>query len=373
VRIAVVGAGINGIMSAWALAEAGHSVVLFERGRAMAETSSASSKLLHGGLRYLETGDFALVREGLRERAWWLRTAPDFARRLELVVPVFRDSPRGRWMLKLGLLAYDLLAGRRRLGWHRWLPVDELRARNPDLQARDLLGGYLFFDGTMDDRALGLWALGRALALRVELREHTAVESVDVDGGVCVGGKREPFDYIVNVAGPWAHRLLELSKVPSEYRLDLVRGSHLLVRRESRHGFLLQSPDDGRVCFVLPFGGNSLIGTTEVRQTLDQPIACSDAEREYLVRLFNRYFSPKLRPEEIVDSFSGLRPLLADGAGTASKVSRESVVERNGRLVTVFGGKWTSSRVLGLRVAAALEAGQVTGQATGPARKPLTL
>lgn len=372
-RIAVVGAGINGIMSALALAEAGHAVVLFERGRAMDATSSASSKLLHGGLRYLETGDIALVREGLRERAWWLQAAPQFARRMEMVVPVFRDSPRGRWMLKLGLLTYDLLAGRRRLGWHRWIRANDLLSRNPGLRADDLLGGYLYFDGAMDDRGLGMWALERALALRVELRESTFVETVDVEGGIVAGGRREDFDYAVNAAGPWAQRLLERSGVTGKHRLDLVRGSHLVARRKIGQGFLLQSPDDARVCFVLPYGENCLIGTTEVPQTLEEPVSCSDNERAYLMRLFDRHFSPALRADDIVDAFSGIRPLVAGSANHVSRISRDYAVERNGRLVTVFGGKWTTARALGLQVVAELAAGQGGGRNPGAARNPLTI
>lgn len=371
-RIAVIGAGINGIMSAWALAEAGHAVTLFERGEAMGATSSASSKLLHGGLRYLETGDITLVREGLRERAWWLQAAPSLARRQELLLPVYRYSLRGRWRVKAGLLAYDVLAGRRRLGWHRWLTADEFRERAPALQPRDLLGGFSFFDGMMQDRALGLWALECAKRLRVELREHSPVERVDTDGGVRAGGRQETFDYVVNAAGPWAQHLLEASGVATDRRLDLVRGSHLVIARAIGTGFLLQSPDDGRVCFVLPYQGRTLVGTTEVRQRVDEPVTCSDAERGYLVRLYDAHFSPALGPGEIAGTFSGLRPLIAGTAEAASRVSREYAIERRGRLVTVFGGKWTTARALGQRVAAAIGEVPGDGSAAGLPRNPLT-
>src|SRR5581483_266693 len=336
-RVAVVGGGINGIMSGWALADAGHRVVLFERGAAVGESSSRSSKMLHGGLRYLEHGDFRLVYEGLRERGWWLDAVPQLAHKLEIVIPVYRHSPRRRLMLKLGLLAYDLLAGKRRLGWHRWLGVRELEARAPALRGEALLGGFLYFDGQMDDRALGLWALDQAKARGVAIRQHTPVDNVDTRGGVAVGGQRETFDFVVNAAGPWAGRLLEQSGIRSRHRLDLVRGSHLVVDRQLGQGFLLQSPDDGRVCFVLPYKGRTLIGTTEVRQSLDEPAVSSAAERDYLLRLFNAHFEPALGTGEVRDTFAGVRPLIAGNSVSASEVSREYALERNGRLITVFG------------------------------------
>jgi glycerol-3-phosphate dehydrogenase len=350
-RVAVIGAGINGVMCAWALADARHAVVLFERGQAMAQTSSRSSKLLHGGLRYLEHGHFALVREGLRERGWWLASAPHLAHRIEIVIPVYRGSPRSRLALRLGLIAYDLFAGAQRLGWHGWLSAGKLHSRAPELHADGLIGGFSYFDGQMDDRALGLWALARARAKGVELREHTPVDRIDTQGEVTLADGREKFDFIVNAAGPWAARLNENSGIASAYRLDLVRGSHLVVGRRITHGYLLQSAEDGRVCFALPYRDYTLVGTTEVRQSLDEPIACSDTERDYLLRTYNGFLQPALSGGDIVETFSGVRPLVAAGERTISRASREYALERRGRLLTVYGGKWTTARSLGQNVA----------------------
>src|SRR5689334_12101618 len=130
-KCAVVGGGINGVMSAWALARRGHAVDLFERGELMGATSSASTKLIHGGLRYLEAGEFRLVREALRERLFWLTSAPNLVHKIELILPVYRWSRRGRWLLRAGLFLYDYLAGKSNLGRHRWLAAAQLRELMP--------------------------------------------------------------------------------------------------------------------------------------------------------------------------------------------------------------------------------------------------
>lgn len=363
-RIAVVGAGINGVMSAWALARRGHEVELFERDAPMAGTSSASTKLLHGGLRYLETGQLGLVREGLRERAWWLEQAPHLAHPLELLLPVVRGRGRPRWMLKAGLALYDRLSGSRLLARHRWLDRDATLARLPGLRADGLQGAYAFWDGQMDDHALGLWALAQARATGVRLRAPCEVLRIGADGGLSVAagidagaaGERARdlrFDAICNLAGPGAGLLLERSGLASAHRLRLVRGSHLLVDGALPCGLLVQAPSDDRVCFILPYAGQVMIGTTEVEQAPGDPVLPSDVERDYLLEVWNASFEQRLAAADVRASFAGLRPLLAE-AGGASENTRGHAIERQGRVLTVFGGKWTTSRSLGEQVADAI-------------------
>ena len=353
-KLGVVGAGINGIMCAWALLEDGHDVVVFERDEPVCATSSASTKLLHGGLRYLEHGDFGLVREGLRAREWWLRQAPQHTRQVEIAIPVFAGARRARWKVKAGLFLYESLAGRRRLGRHHWLDARALAVRVPELKTSGLRGAYVFQDGQMDDQALGLWAMARIVDLGATVRAHCPVERIDADGGIVTSAGRERFDGIVNACGPWSEALLRRSGIPSSCSLDLVRGSHLLYARRHACGFLVESPDDGRACFILPYGEHSLIGTTEVRQSLDDPAVCSPAERAYLSNLYDAYFEPGLDVSRVVSTFAGIRPLLASPTSDVSRLSRESEIACQGRVVTVFGGKWTTSRELGLRVAGAV-------------------
>ena len=231
---------------------------------------------------------------------------------------------------------------------------DRTAGTRTGVESRGLRGGYVFLDGQMDDRALGLWMLAQLRSAGVVVREHEGVLRVATTGCVTTASGEESFDRIVNAAGPWAAAVLAASGIASRYRLDPVRGSHLLVNRIQETGFLLQSPDDGRVCFVLPWQGRTLIGTTEVRQSLVEPIACSEAERDYLLRLHNASLAPALGVADVAQTFAGVRPLIAGSAPDASAVSRESVLERSDRLLTVFGGKWTTARALGRKVAEAI-------------------
>lgn len=346
-RVAVIGGGINGLASAWHLAHLGHQVTLFERDALVGATSRSSSKLLHGGLRYLENREFRLVREALHERDGWLQRVPQHAHPIRLAYPVYRGGRRPRWMIGAGMRLYDLLAGRTILPPARWEDAATLRARDPGLKAEGLRGAYLFSDGMMDDHALGLWVARQAVAAGVAVREHTPVDAVDTAGGVTVAGQRTAYDQVVNVAGPWAVALLARSGIGCPYRLDLVRGSHVVLDRPCPQPYLLEAPGERRVFFVLPWQGRTLVGTTEVRQGLDQPIACSAEEEAYLLRAYGHYVPGA--PPAVVDRFAGVRPLLFSAADPG-RATREYVIHREGHLVTVLGGKWTTALALGRKV-----------------------
>jgi glycerol-3-phosphate dehydrogenase len=353
VKVAVVGGGINGLATAWALLQAGHQVALFERDGLMGETSSASTKLLHGGLRYLEHGQLRLVYEALHERNWWLARAPELTRSLQLVLPLYRGGSRPRWKLKAGLWLYDRLAGKAGIGRHRWHSARELTHWVPELDPGGLRGGYSFFDGQMDDYRLGLWVAERVRELGGRIHEDSEVVRVDTEGVLATKGAALAFDRVVNVAGPWAEALDRASGVATDHHLDLIRGSHILFDHPLSAGFLLEAPQDGRAFFALPYQGRTLVGTTEVRQSLDQPIACSAAERDYLLTAYNHYFREPKGPADVAHTFAGVRPLVQAGDDPTG-TSREYRIERQGRLVTVFGGKWTTARGLGRAVVEAV-------------------
>ena len=350
-RVAVIGGGINGIMSAAAIRGYGHDVIVFERFALVSQTSSMSTKLLHGGLRYLEQGSFGLVREALAERAWWLREAPGLCQPIRLLLPVWSGKGRSPLLLRAGLWLYDRLAGKAAIAPHQWLDRDATIAASPGLHPEGLRGSFAFWDGQMDDRLLGLWAADRARGLGVHFRENSPVNRVSEDGTIWIDGASERFDCVVNVAGPWAAALLADSGIKSRNSLDLVRGSHLVISRPCPSAILAQVNDERRIAFILPWKGGTLVGTTEVRQELDAPIECSADERAYLTRFHDQVMTEPLRDDEVTQTFAGLRPLIRSAADP-TRASREYEIERFGRIVTVFGGKWTTARSLGVRVAA---------------------
>lgn len=355
--VAVVGGGVNGVMIAWTLARRGHAVTVFERDALIGATSRASSKLLHGGVRYLENGEFGLVKKALADRAWWLAHAPDatLAHPLPIVWPLYRGARRGRWLMKAGFALYDALAGAARLGRHRWLTAATLAEGGDGLRRAGLLGGYRYVDGQMDDYRLGLWAAGEAQKAGVAFVEHANVGRVGADGTLVVDGEPRRFDAVVNAAGPWAERLLAASGLAADARLDTVRGSHIVLDRALSQGYLLEVPGERRVVFVLPYQGRTLIGTTEVRQSPDEAVECSADEEAYLLALYNHYFAAPAGPADVVARFAGIRPLLRSAADP-NRARRDYQFARHGRLLTVFGGKWTTAPSLAAEAAERLEA-----------------
>lgn len=345
-NIAIIGGGINGIMTAWECLKQGHSVTLFEKGELMQETSSASSKLLHGGLRYLENFEFRLVKEALKERQWWISQAPHFAQPLKLYIPIYQNNRRPAWMYKLGLWLYDLLAGEQNIGKHQSLSQEQIKEACPELKSEKLIKGFCYFDGQMDDYMLGMWALEQAKQQGIVLREHCEVSKIDTRGNLTLAdGKAQTFDKIINIAGPWAEQLLNQSNIKPNYTLDLIRGSHIIIEQNLSHGYFLEIPNERRIFFVLPYQGKTLIGTTEERQTLNDSIKPSEQEIDYLINAYNHYFKTPISKQSIVQSFAGLRPLIKS-ADNPNKATREYAIQQNQNLITVFGGKWTTARQL---------------------------
>jgi len=351
-KIAIIGGGINGVMTAWELCKNGHSVTLFEKHTLMSQTSSSSSKLLHGGLRYLENFEFRLVKEALRERQWWIDQVPDLARPLKIFIPVYKQSRRPAWLYKIGLYLYDLFAGKQNIGKHRNHSKASMQELCPGLKMNGLVKGFSYYDGQMDDYQLGIWAIDQAKQYKnFTTIEKTTIDRVDVNGEVVYNGNKEQFDKVINVAGPWAYQLLKDSDIDSDYELDLVRGSHIVVNRKLDHGYFLEVPNERRIFFVLPYQNQTLIGTTEVRQSIIDEIKPTQAEINYLIDAYNYYFVSQITEQCIVDRFAGLRPLVKS-AQDSNQATREYVIQVNKNLISIFGGKWTTARQLAKKVAA---------------------
>jgi glycerol-3-phosphate dehydrogenase len=354
-RIAVVGGGINGAGSAWELVRRGYAVTLFDQGRAGGQTSSATTKMIHGGLRYLERMHIGLVRESLRERAWLLEHLPELVKPLEILLPVYGDSPRSRAAIRAGLILYDALASDVMVSRHRSLGVQNLAQLAP-LKTEGLRGGFAYWDAQVDDYALVRTVVASAVRDGATVREHTRVDSLRRHGDEWIvqtdQGDEPAFDLVVNAAGPWMNELLKANGIKAAYVLSLVRGSHLVLRRRiSDRGLLLQSTSDKRVFFVLPWKETTLVGTTEVvqKESLDD-VHASEEEIDYLIARFNRYLREPIARADIASTFAGVRPLVGR-ATNPSAIGRDFRVVRTGNLINVFGGKMTTFMALARKVA----------------------
>lgn len=355
----IVGGGINGVGIARDAAGRGLSVALVEQDDLASHTSSASTKLIHGGLRYLEYGEIRLVREALieRERLWGM--APHIIWPLEFVLPQ-TNSPRPAWMVRLGLFLYDHLGGRHKLPATRAVNLDR------DAVGNGLKPGkakaFVYSDCWVEDSRLVVLNARDAADRGASIMTHTRlIDAERVAGGWSAtieddaGRRVVTVRVLVNAAGPWVADVL--GRVPDARRdrgVRLIKGSHIVVPRlyEGAHAFLLQNPDK-RVVFTVPYEGEfTLVGTTDEawegapgRATIDQ------AETEYLLETVARYFEKPVAQADIVWTYSGIRPLYDDHAASASAVTRDYVLDLDGDddrapMLSVFGGKITTYRKL---------------------------
>ncbi|MFT5426412.1 MAG: glycerol-3-phosphate dehydrogenase [Gammaproteobacteria bacterium] len=347
--VAIIGGGINGLCSAWLCAQQGMKVSLFEKETLMSQTSRCSSKLLHGGLRYLEYLQFSLVQESLRERKFWMDKVPELTNDVELIIPIYKKGIHNRWKYKLGLIFYDFLAGKNNLGKHRYLTKDEVVKIFPSIKEQGLTGAYGYHDGQMDDYELGLWVSKQLLSLGGTIRENTKVGSVTNQGEVkLVSGESIQFDCVVNACGPWAQELVTQSDINCDIKLKLVRGTHIIIPKISDKALYLEDKESKRLFFVLPYKGKMLVGTTEEVQDLARKIEPTKSEIDYLINAFNEYFvKTPISHNDIIESFAGARPLILESSKLMNEVSREYKIKCEHKLINVFGGKWTTSRKLG--------------------------
>ena len=358
----VIGGGINGAGIARDAAGRGLSVTLVERDDLGGATSSSSSKLIHGGLRYLEQYEFKLVAEALAEREILLRVAGHLVWPTRFVMPHVPQL-RPRWMIRVGLFLYDHLSRRSLLPGSHAVRLDA-----PPYSAglkREFRHGFVYSDCRVDDARL-------VIANAVDARERGATVLTRTE---CVSAQRDDGAWrvrlsdgtelsarvIVNAAGPWVKEVLNgRLQQPSRDEVRLVKGSHIVVRRlyEGEHAFILQN-DDRRVIFMIPFEDRfTMIGTTDVPQSaLGRPSATDD-EVAYLCRAVNRYLDKPVSPAEVLWRFSGVRPLYDDGTADPSAITRDYTLrlddEQGAPVLSVFGGKITTFRSLAEHVLARL-------------------
>ncbi|MBI3319410.1 MAG: glycerol-3-phosphate dehydrogenase/oxidase [Candidatus Omnitrophica bacterium] len=354
----VIGGGIVGAGIARDAAMRGLKVALVEKGDFASGTSSKTSKLIHGGLRYLEHGHLRLVFESLRERHTLRTIAPQLVRPLSLTIPVYQGDARSRWKLAIGLALYDGLACRRNIQAHRMLSRREALRQEPKLASAQLLAAASYADCQMDDARLCLANVLQAVSFGAVccnyvkclgfLKNHGMLCGAVVEESLTGGQFEVKAEVVVNAAGPWSDLIRHLNDPRAAHRLAPTKGIHLVVPRLTAGALFVQARHDRWMIFLLPWGDYSLIGTTESTDVgpLDALHATSD-EVDYLLAEVNRVLPhASLTPSDIVTTYAGARPLLAF-AGASTSASREHRIEidRSG-LVSVMGGKYTTYRLI---------------------------
>ncbi|MEO6363265.1 MAG: glycerol-3-phosphate dehydrogenase [Caldimonas sp.] len=383
--VLVVGGGVNGAGIARDLAGRGARVLLCEKDDLAGHTSSSSTKLIHGGLRYLEHREFSLVRKALGEREILLKSAPHIMWPLRFVMPHDR-SMRPAWMIRIGLFLYDHLARREVLPGSRTVDLRQHAAGAP-LQP-SFTKGFVYSDGWVDDaRLVVLCAVDAAGRGATVLTRWACVDAVRGPGRWQVRLQRQGASgdagdtrqvtarVLVNAAGPWAAQFLaEHAHGSKPVHLRLVKGSHIVVRKlfDHDHAYIFQNAD-GRIIFAIPYEGEfTLIGTTDVEHHGAIGEARADAaEIAYLCEQASRYFLRPVTPEQVVWTYSGVRPLLDDEAGNPAAVTRDYRLELDtaggAPLMSVWGGKITTFRKLAEEVADGVASVLGAARPLGPA------
>lgn len=366
----VVGGGINGAGIAADASGRGLSVALCEQGDLASATSSASSKLIHGGLRYLEHYEFRLVREALAEREVLLAKAPHLIKPLRLILP-HRPHLRPAWMIRTGLFLYDHLSRRNKLAGSAGQRLDARAHDNP--LSDSIRYGFAYSDCRVDDARLVVANALAAHANGARIMVRTRCLAAQRANGVwqasledLLTGQRFELRAraLVNAAGPWAQRFIEQQLAArSPRKLRLIRGSHFVTRRlyEGEHAYILQN-EDQRIVFVIPYQKDfTLVGTTDTLHEGDPADVAMDAEEElYLLDVFNRHFKQQLGSADILWRYAGVRPLCDDESASPSAMTRDYTLEveadAQGKapLLSVFGGKLTTYRKLGEAALASL-------------------
>lgn len=366
--VLVIGGGITGAGVARDAALRGLSVALVEQDDFASGTSSRSSRLVHGGVRYLEHGALALVFESSRERRTLLRIAPHLVRPLAFTWPVYIGARVRRWQLAAALALYDALALFRNVQRHERLGLGGVLAREPALRREQLLGGARYFDAATDDARLTLATALSARDAGAVLVNHARVESLHREGGRITGARvRDRLAdatmdvrarIVVNATGPWSDQLEALAGAPAAPRIRGSKGVHIAVPRArigNAQAITLLAPQDGRVMFVIPAGDFAIVGTTDSFESVaPEEVRATVADVDYLLAAANHYFPrAALTRDDVVSAWAGLRPLAAGPTGTddPGSASREhAIAEREPGLVSVTGGKLTTYRSMAAEV-----------------------
>ncbi len=355
--VLVIGGGATGLGCAVDAAARGHATLLLEAHDFAKGTSSRSTKLIHGGVRYLAQGRIGLVREALAERSTLLANAPHLVHPQRFVVPVYRQ--RDRLVLGIGLTAYDWLAGRHGLGPSRLLSPAETVAALPTVRRHGLVGSIAYLDARFDDARLAVSLMRTVLDLGGLALNYLPVTALRHAGGKVAGVDAQDAEtgerfsiaarVVINAAGVWSDDVRRLDEPATPGQLAPSQGAHVVIDRDFLPGesaLLIPKTPDGRVLFVIPWQGKVLLGTTDTPRgetpLEPQPLA---GEIDFILATAARYLTRVPSRSDVRSAFAGLRPLIGGHGGSTASLSREHVIEVSARgLVSVAGGKWTTYR-----------------------------
>jgi glycerol-3-phosphate dehydrogenase len=364
--VIVIGAGINGAGIARDAARRGLKVLLLDKGDIASGTSSWSTRLIHGGLRYLEHGEVALVRESLRERERLLHIAPHLVKPLSLLIPIYEQSRRGLLAIRAGMIAYDLLSFDKSLSRHRMLSREEVMARAPGLVTKGLNGAAIYYDAQVEyaerlvlenvlsakERGAHILTYARVDELIVEDGSVRGVKFTDLQGNA-VHTARAPVT--VNVSGPWVDEVLSRSGTRIERQIGGTKGSHIIVEKFPGApvcALYVEAQEDGRPFFIIPWNGLYLIGTTDLAYNNDLDfVEASAPEIDYLMRETNRVIpSAQLKQDSILYTYSGVRPLPYLSEKDPARITRRHFIRDHATalegVISIVGGKLTTYRNL---------------------------
>jgi glycerol-3-phosphate dehydrogenase len=354
----IIGGGIIGAGAARDAALRGMTVALVEQADFAGGTSSKSSKLIHGGFRYLEQYAFGLVAESCRERRILQEIAPHLVHPVEFLLPVYQGDPRPLWKMRLGMTLYDMMAKYRNTARHRTLSPTEAAITEPGLNRHGLRGAISFYDCQEDDARLCIDTLSHAAQLGAQCANYCRVDGFIREGARTVAAKASDrftghsleirAKCFLNAAGPWVDQVSSLADA-APVRLSRTKGSHILLPQlTAGHGIFFQS-DDRRMIFIIPWLDCTLVGTTDTDYAgAPEDAAADDADIDYLLQRAGAVLPrAAMRREDVIASFAGVRPLLASDQAQPSARSREHKVLRQGdNLITIAGGKYTTFRAI---------------------------
>ena len=364
--IAVIGAGVNGAGIARDAALRGLKTVVIEQNDVCSGTSAWSSRLIHGGLRYLEYAEIPLVYESLRERRTLRVIAPHLVKPLRISIPVYAGAKRAPWLIRLGMLCYDLLSFTKKMPRHQMLSASAFLGEEPGVRPDGLKAAARYYDAqvTFAER-LVLENLLAAAAADAEIRLYEKVTSISVANGLAgtietvdelTGDKRElSASVIVNAAGPWVDSVLDASTAEMPRLIGGTKGSHVIVGHfdgAPKDAFYIEAETDGRPFFVIPWNGLYLIGTTDIRYDGSPgDVRASREEMDYLITETNRVFpAAELTVDDVHYAYAGVRPLPHKDKGPESAITRKHIIrvhkETARNLVSIVGGKLTTYRHL---------------------------